>query len=159
MPSSYYQSIKKRLKQCEDNMQTKEDEISKMKDEIRELKEQNLRFSADVENMRKRTEDEINLNRKYASQDIIIKMLPVLDSLENSNEESNKIILRQIMEILAKEGLKEINDVGTKFDPSKHEAIGAEDGGQENTIKKVIRKGYFFNDKLIRPEMVIINKG
>jgi len=159
VPSSYYQSIKNRLKECEENMQAKENEILKMRNEINELREQNLRFSADVENMRKRTDDEISLNRKYAAQDIIIKILPVIDSLENSNDEPNKIVLKQLMEILSKEGLREINDSGTKFDPTKHEAIGVEDGGQENTIKRVVRKGYFFNDKLIRPEMVIINKG
>lgn len=137
----------------------KDEEINKMKDEIHNLREQNLRFSADVENFRKRSEEELATSKKYASADIIIKLLPVIDSLENSSDQSNKVILKQMMDILSKEGLTEIYDLGLNFNPSRHEAVGAEEGGVENTIKRVIRKGYLLNDRLIRPAMVIINKG
>lgn len=159
MPPSYYTKLKERLKECEQNKDNYMKKIQDMENEIRTLREQNMRFSADVENFKKMTEEQMKINQKYAAENIIVKLFPVLDSLENSTDASNKIILKQMMDILGKEGLSEIADVNSLFDPSKHEVIGVEDGGDENKIKTMVRKGYYFNGKLIRPEMVIIYKG
>ncbi len=125
---------------------------------IKELKEQNLRFSADLENFQKRVGEESLKIINYASERIIKQLLPVLDSLDNVTDEGSLAIRRQIEGILQKEGLTAIND-SVAFDPNKHEAIGVEDGGEANTIKRVVRKGYALGDRVIRPELVILNKG
>jgi molecular chaperone GrpE len=135
------------------------EENNSLKDQtIKELREQNLRFSADLDNFRKRAGEESLRLAGYASERIIKELLPVLDSLDNVKDEGSLAIKRQIDGILQKEGLTAIDD-GTGFDPNRHEAIGVEDGGEANTIKKIVRKGYAIGDRVIRPELVILNKG
>ncbi|EQB65954.1 MAG: GrpE protein [Thermoplasmatales archaeon I-plasma] len=135
-----------------------EENIAEKEKTIQEMKEQNLRFSADLDNFQKRISEESMKLSKYASERIIRELLPVLDSLENVKDEGTLAIKRQIEQILQKEGLVAIDD-NSKFDPNRHEAIGVEDGGEANTIKKVVRRGYAIGDRVIRPELVILNRG
>jgi molecular chaperone GrpE len=155
---SYYRSLKQSLSECTEKLRALEVSNNEKEKEIKELKEQNLRFSADLENFQKKVGEESLKIVSYASERIIKQLLPVLDSLDNVTDEGSLAIKRQIEGILQKEGLTAINDSVT-FDPNKHEAIGAEEGGEANTIKKVVRKGYALGDRVIRPELVIINKG
>ena len=160
MPATtYYGKMKLNLKNCEERVVEQGKLIEAKNQEIVVLKEQNLRFQADVENFRKKLNEESELIIKYASARVITELLPFLDSLENSNDESIKVLQRQFYTILEREGLREIADINSKFDPTKHETIGMEDGGEENTIKRIIRKGYYLNGRVLRPEMVILNKG
>ena len=159
MPNvSYYRSLKHSLSECSERVRTLEENIAEKEKTIQEMKEQNLRFSADLDNFQKRISEESMKLSKYASERIIRELLPVLDSLENVKDEGTVAIKRQIEQILQKEGLVAIDD-NSKFDPNRHEAIGVEDGGEANTIKKVVRRGYAIGDKVIRPELVILNKG
>jgi molecular chaperone GrpE len=135
-----------------------EENIAEKEKMIQEMKEQNLRFAADLDNFQKRISEESMKLSKYASERIIRELLPVLDSLENVKDEGTLAIKRQIEQILQKEGLVAIDD-NSKFDPNRHEAIGVEDGGEANTIKKVVRRGYAIGDRVIRPELVILNRG
>jgi molecular chaperone GrpE len=135
-----------------------EENIAEKEKTIQEMKEQNLRFAADLDNFQKRISEESMKLSKYASERIIRELLPVLDSLENVKDEGTLAIKRQIEQILQKEGLVAIDD-NSKFDPNRHEAIGVEDGGEANTIKKVVRRGYAIGDRVIRPELVILNRG
>jgi molecular chaperone GrpE len=135
-----------------------EEDIVEKEKTIREMKEQNLRFSADLENFQKRVAEESLKLSNYASERIIKELLPVLDSLDNVKDEGTLALRKQIETVLSKEGLVIIND-DMKFDPNRHEAIGLEDGGEVNTIKKVVRKGYAIGDRVIRPELVILNRG
>jgi molecular chaperone GrpE len=155
---SYYRSLKHSLSECSERVRTLEENIAEKEKTIQEMKEQNLRFSADLDNFQKRISEESMKLSKYASERIIRELLPVLDSLENVKDEGTVAIKRQIEQILQKEGLVAIDD-DSKFDPNRHEAIGVEDGGEANTIKKVVRRGYAIGDKVIRPELVILNKG
>ena len=159
MPNvSYYRSLKHSLSECSERVRTLEENIAEKEKTIQEMKEQNLRFSADLDNFQKRISEESMKLSKYASERIIRELLPVLDSLENVKDEGTLAIKRQIEQILQKEGLVAIDD-NSKFDPNRHEAIGVEAGGEANTIKKVVRRGYAIGDKVIRPELVILNKG
>ncbi len=159
MPTvSYYRNLKQSLSDCTEKVKSLEQSNGQKDKEIKELKEQNLRFSADLENFQKKVGEESMKIVSYASERIIKQLLPVLDSLENVTDEGSIAIKRQIEGILQKEGLTAIND-SSAFDPNRHEAIGAEDGGVANTIKKVVRKGYALGDRVIRPELVIINRG
>ena len=159
MPNvSYYRSLKHSLSECSERVRTLEENIAEKEKTIQEMKEQNLRFSADLDNFQKRISEESMKLSKYASERIIRELLPVLDSLENVKDEGTLAIKRQIEQILQKEGLVAIDD-NSKFDPNRHEAIGVEDGGEANTIKKVVRRGYAIGDRVIRPELVILNRG
>ncbi|MGC8617159.1 MAG: nucleotide exchange factor GrpE [Thermoplasmata archaeon] len=139
-------------------MKMLEQNVAEKEKMIQEMKEQNLRFAADLDNFQKRISEESMKLSKYASERIIRELLPVLDSLENVKDEGTLAIKRQIEQILQKEGLVAIDD-NSKFDPNRHEAIGVEDGGEANTIKKIVRRGYAIGDRVIRPELVILNKG
>ena len=159
MPNvSYYRSLKHSLSECSERVKVLEENIAEKEKMIQEMKEQNLRFSADLDNFQKRISEESMKLSKYASERIIRELLPVLDSLENVKDEGTLAIKRQIEQILQKEGLVAIDD-NSKFDPNRHEAIGVEDGGEANTIKKVVRRGYAIGDRVIRPELVILNRG
>ncbi len=159
MPTvSYYRSLKQSLNECTEKIRLLEESVDHKEKTIAELKEQTLRFSADLENYQKRVGEESLKLVSYASERIIKELLPVLDTLENVKDEGTLAIKRQIEGILSKEGLSAIED-SEGFDPNRHEAIGVEDGGEANTIKKVIRKGYVLGDRVIRPELVILNKG
>jgi len=155
---SYYRSLKHSLSECSERVKVLEENIAEKEKTIQEMKEQNLRFSADLDNFQKRISEESMKLSKYASERIIRELLPVLDSLENVKDEGTLAIKRQIEQILQKEGLVAIDD-NSKFDPNRHEAIGVEDGGEANTIKKVVRRGYAIGDRVIRPELVILNRG
>jgi Molecular chaperone GrpE (heat shock protein) len=155
---SYYRSLKQSLSECSEKLKLLEQSNDEKEKVIKELKEQNLRFSADLDNFQKRVGEENLKLVSYASERIIKELLPVLDSLDNVKDEGTMAIRRQIEGILQKQGLTAIDDTA-KFDPNKHEAIGMEDGGEANTIKKVVRKGYALGDRVIRQELVILNKG
>lgn len=159
MPTvSHYRSLKQSLSECTEKVRILEENNSLKEQAIKELREQNLRFSADLDNFQKRAGEESIRLAGYASERIIKELLPVLDSLDNVKDVGSLAIKRQIDGILQKEGLIAIDD-STRFDPSRHEAIGVEDGGEANTIKKIVRKGYAIGDRVIRPELVILNKG
>lgn len=97
--------------------------------------------------------------KKTANEDLLKKLLPFLDSLDEalkmtSNEGFVKI-KEQLLGILRKEGLEVIEKEGVNFDPTIHEAI---EGKQASGTVKIIQKGYFLNNKLLRPAKVRINK-
>jgi len=142
--------------------------------ELNEARERILRLHADFDNYRKRVQREKEEWFQYASLNIIEKLLPVVDNLEramenldNQTEEVKSIFsgvamtYRQLMEILAREGLETIEAVGQPFDPLLHEAImqvPAEEGLEDNQVTEVLRKGYRFKDRIVRPAMVKVAK-
>jgi molecular chaperone GrpE len=125
-----------------------------------------VRLQADFENFRRRTAREKEDFYKYAAEQLIESLLPILDNFElalaHGRETPGKlfegveIIYRQIVDTLAAQGLTPIPSVGEIFDPSKHEAVLQEQTGNhpDNVILEELRKGYLFKDKLLRPSMV-----
>lgn len=142
--------------------------------EVEELKERILRLHADFDNYRKRTNKEKEEWFQYASQGVVINLLPVLDNLERAlgsmeQQVEDKqgllagvnMIYRQLMDVLQREGLQPIEALGQQFDPLLHEAImqvPAQEGQEDNLIVEELRKGYRFKDKVIRPTMVKVAK-
>ncbi|QNB46161.1 nucleotide exchange factor GrpE [Thermanaerosceptrum fracticalcis] len=142
--------------------------------EVEELKERILRLHADFDNYRKRTNKEKEEWFQYASQGVVINLLPVLDNLERAlgsmeQQVEDKqglmagvnMIYRQLMDVLQREGLQPIEALGRLFDPLLHEAImqvPVEEGQEDNLIVEELRKGYRFKDKVIRPTMVKVAK-
>ncbi|HOV79695.1 MAG TPA: nucleotide exchange factor GrpE [Bacillota bacterium] len=128
-----------------------------------------VRLQADFENFRRRTRQEMEGVYKYASEQIVGALLPVLDNFERAIAYGDSIegfksgvemILRQLKEVLAAEGVKEITSVGEQFDPEKHEAVlqVESDEYEDNTVIEEMRRGYYLKDRVIRPALVKVAK-
>ncbi|WP_283744657.1 nucleotide exchange factor GrpE [Sideroxydans sp. CL21] len=124
---------------------------------------------AEGENIRRRAAEDISKAQKFAVERFSNEMLAVKDSLEagmavqTDNIESFKsgmdLTLKQLSSVFEKFNIKEINPVGEKLDPHKHQAIGMVESEQEaNTVVNVMQKGYSLNDRVLRPALVMVAK-
>jgi len=124
--------------------------------------DQLLRCRADLDNVIKRAAKEKEENVKYASEKLVGRLLPVLDSLDQAakHDEGTRVLHQQLSEILASEGLKPIESVGQKFDPFRHEALFQvkKEDLEEDTVAEEIQKGYLFNSRVIRFSKVAVAK-
>lgn len=133
-----------------------------------ELADLYLRAQADVQNARRRADDEIAKSRKFAVEGFAESLLPVLDSLEaglaipnatiEQIREGSEATLRQLKSALERNKVIEINpDVATKFDPAQHQAISMVPAEQEaNTVVTVLQKGYLIAERVLRPALVTV---
>ncbi|MDD1749243.1 MAG: nucleotide exchange factor GrpE [Methanothrix sp.] len=121
-----------------------------------------MRCRADLDNVVKRSVREKEDNVKYASEKLICKLLPVLDSLEAAakHDEGSKVLYMQLLDMLAGEGLMPIEAKGMKFDPYRHEALYQveTEGLEEGTVAEEVQKGYIFNSHVIRFSKVAVAK-
>ncbi len=141
-------------------------QIRKLQEENEELKNRLLRLQADFDNYRKRAKAEKEEHIEYANQELIKKLLPVLDNMDRAcsssegSEEGIKAglekIAKQLKEVLEKEGLATIECEGEPFDPNCHEAVMCEEDSEHpsNTVVQELQKGYMMKDKVLRPSMV-----
>ena len=124
---------------------------------------------AEGENIRRRAQEDISKAQKFAVERFSNEMLAVMDSLQaglavqTENVESFKsgmeLTLKQLASVFEKFHIKEINPVGEKLDPHKHQAIGMVESEQEpNTVVTVMQKGYMLNDRVLRPALVMVAK-
>jgi molecular chaperone GrpE len=140
---------------------------------VKEQQESVLRAKANVENMRRRTEQEIDKARKYTLNKFSEELLPVIDNLERAiqaadveNEavkpllEGVELTHKTFVDVVAKFGLKEINPEGEVFNPEYHQAISIQESPdhESNTVMLVMQKGYELNGRVIRPAMVMVAK-
>lgn len=136
-----------------------------------QYRDQALRAQADMENLRRRTEKEVQDSRKFALERFAKDLLVVLDSLElgiqaaagDSEEvvkhrEGSELTLKQFLQVLEKHNVRPVEALGQKFDPGLHQAMMMEPNGEAepNTVVKVFQKGYTLNERLLRPAMVVI---
>ncbi len=136
-------------------------------EEHEELKEMLKRMHAEFQNYRKRTEDEKTKFIKLSTEDLIKKLIPILDNFElalkhNTEKtefsEGMEMIYTQLLQTLEDEGLQKIPATG-KFDPKIHEAVMVENTNDESgKILQELQKGYKINDKVIRNSKVKISK-
>jgi molecular chaperone GrpE len=124
--------------------------------------DQLLRCRADLDNVMKRAAKEKEEYVKYASEKIICKLLPVLDSLDQAakHDQGTKVLYQQLLDILKADGLVPVEAVGKKFDPYRHEALYQvkADELEEDTVAEEIQKGYLFNSRVIRFSKVAVAK-
>ena len=143
-------------------------ELANLKAQNADLADQYLRAQADVQNARRRADDEITKARKFAVEGFADSLLPVLDSLEaglaipnatiEQIREGSEATLRQLKSALERNKVAEINPAaGTKFDPHHHQAISVVPAEQEaNTVVTVLQKGYLIADRILRPALVTV---
>lgn len=161
--------------------ETKKDKKCKANKELEALKEENkalqdkvLRISAEMQNMRRRQEEEIARIYKYEGEEVIKKMLPIIDNFERAiklddndltDELSKflsgfKMIYTNMLNVLNEKEVKEIDCKDQEFDPSKMEAVLTDhvEGTPKNQVLEVLQKGYMYKDKLLRPAMVKVSE-
>jgi molecular chaperone GrpE len=130
-----------------------------------------LRAKAEGENIRRRAQEDIAKAGKFAVEKFADALLPVKDSLEaalaNENQGAEalkagvELTLRQLVSAFEKSKLAEINPLGEKFDPHRHQAISQlepPEGTEPNTVLSVLQKGYVLHDRVVRPALVVVAK-
>jgi molecular chaperone GrpE len=131
------------------------------------LQEEFLRAKAETENVRRRAQEDVQKAHKFAIENFAENLLPVLDSLEAALTHSStdlakvregvELTLRQLTAALEKGRVVEVNPVGEKFDPHRHQAISMVPADQEaNTVVTVLQKGYVIADRVLRPALVTV---
>jgi len=151
---------------------TLEEMIEHYESQITELKDQLLRNQADLENFKRRLNDERIKDNKYRSQSLATAILPALDNFERAlgvtveNDEVKnflegfKMIHGQFIESLAAEGVEVIEAKGQAFDPNYHQAVMQEEveGTEAGLVLAEMQKGYKLKDRVIRPAMVKVSE-
>lgn len=148
-------------------------ELEKLKQEIQEKDEKILRISAEMQNIRRRTEDEKSKLLKYEGENIITEILPILDNFEHaikmddanlSDELSKflsgfKMIYGNMVDTLKKLDVSEIECLHEEFDADKMHAVLVDNVEEydSNIVLDILQKGYMYKDKVIRPAMVKVN--
>ncbi len=126
-----------------------------------------LRAKADADNTRRRAQEDIAKASRFAIEKFAENLLAVKDTLEmallDNNVETMRagvdMTLKNLIGAFEKSGLSEVNPVGEKFDPNRHQAISAVESDQEaNTVVTVLQKGYLISERVLRPAMVMVAK-
>ena len=146
-----------------------EEALRKAETDAREAKDQALRALAELENARKRLARDKEEFSKFASEAVLRRLLPVMDSLAQAvltaDERANSdavvkgvhLIHRQLLGLLEQSGMHRIPTVGHRFDPHLHEAaarVPAEEGQEDGAIVEELQVGYTMHGMVIRPALV-----
>ena len=159
---------KKRKKEHHDK------EINKLKEELANQNDKIMRLSAEVQNMRRRADEERSRLLKYDGEAVISKMLTILDNFEHaiSMDDTNltdevskflsgfKMIYANMKESLENVEVKEIDCLHKPFDENLMNAVLVESATdfENNIVLDVLQKGYMYKDKVLRPAMVKVNQ-
>ena len=149
-------------------------EIARLREEAAQYKDRLLRTAADMDNLRKRAERDVQNAHKFGVERLVQNLLPVLDSLEKAIEtslqaqtpeddpqlEGLKLCFKLFTDVFEKEGVQMLDPLGQAFDPNVHEALSLIENPdmEPNSVMAVIQKGYRLHERLVRPAMVIVSK-
>jgi molecular chaperone GrpE len=148
-------------------------EQSSEADELAKVKDQLLRTVAEMENVRRRSQRDVENAHKFAVEKLLGDLLPVLDSLEKAEEaalatdnaagmaEGISLSLKLFVGILEKAGVAIVHPIGEPFDPQLHEAMAMvpNPDAEPNSVMDVMQRGYTLNGRLVRAAKVIVVKG
>ncbi|MDQ0571379.1 molecular chaperone GrpE [Variovorax paradoxus] len=156
--------------EAQDALAAAQGELAALQTKNAELADQYLRAQADVQNARRRADDEITKARKFAVEAFAESLLPVTDSLEaglaikdatpEQIREGAEATLRQLKSALERNKVIEVAPAaGTKFDPHQHQAISVVPAPDQepNTVVSVLQKGYTINERVLRPALVTVS--
>ena len=148
------------------------EEVLILKNTIENLEEKSRMYQAELINYRKRKDEEVSNMLKYANQDLIMEILPLVDNFERAiklseKDDSNakfvegfKMLYGNLVNTLHKFGVEEIKSTGEKFDPVYHEALLIENDNtqEDDIILETLITGYIYKGRVIRPSSVKVNK-
>jgi molecular chaperone GrpE len=149
--------------------------IQELEAHLAQVKDQLLRKAAEFENYKKRTDTEIASIIRFASEDLIVKLLPVLDDFERSLKSAQQtggtsspgnailkgveLIFNKMKKILETQGVTHLEVVGKPFNPEYHDALMQvhQEGVPAHTVLQEVEKGYLLHDKVIRHARVVVS--
>ncbi|PCH52004.1 MAG: nucleotide exchange factor GrpE [Cellvibrionales bacterium] len=149
-----------------------------LQEELQKAKDQTLRVQAEMQNLRRRVDRDIENAHKYALENFLGELLPVVDNLERSlttldsaldeNDDAQKAIregieltLKSFLDVLTRNNVEQVDPSNQSFDPEFHQAMTMVPHPEvpANTVIEVFQKGYLLNGRLVRPAMVVVSKG
>ncbi|XMB66495.1 nucleotide exchange factor GrpE [Mycoplasmatota bacterium zrk1] len=145
-------------------------DVIKLRKETQEIKDKMLRDRAELENFKRRSNEERIRDRKYAQQFILSKLIDMQDNLERALQsevdsidkfkEGVVLIQQQLGQIIEGESVKEIEALHKEFDPNYHQAVFTENNEEfdDDIVLEVLQKGYIYKERVLRPSMVKVNK-
>ena len=147
-------------------------ELEAARAEAREYQDKYLRVHAETENFKKRMTREGAEREKYYNEGIIKELLPVMDNLERAIAHADengdagglidgvRMVKKQLGDALAKFGVSEVQCIGLPFNPESQQAMMQVETEEydEGTVMEVYQKGYFLNERILRPAMVVVSK-
>lgn len=147
------------------NAQKEQKETEKLKQRVSDLENQVKRVLADYQNLQKRTLEERKDWIKTANKDLILRLLPILDTLimaeKNVSDQGLTLSIQQFLDVLKNEGVVRIETVGRDFDPRLMECITTASNAadaEEGKVIEELRAGYTLNDTVLRPAQVKVGK-
>jgi molecular chaperone GrpE len=141
-------------------------QLEQMRAELAATEDRHLRARADLENYRKRVEQEIERRVREQADELLRDWLDVVDSVERAltleteqrQADALRAFLEQMEAILARQGVRRIGEVGDRFDPGLHEAVAVVPSASSpaGTIAEIARSGYSVDDRVVRPTQVAV---
>lgn len=148
-------------------------QVEDLKNELAQTKEQSLRVQAEMQNVRRRAQQDVEKAHKFGLEKFVSDMLPVADNLERTvvaaSEtnadiqaivEGTELTLKSLMDALKRHQVDSVYPEGEPFDPQFHQAMTAIENGEvePNTVLNVFQRGYTLHGRLVRPAMVVVAK-
>ena len=146
-------------------------QLAKLEADLLEVKDESLRNQAEMQNILRRSERDVQNAHKYALDKFVAELLPVVDNLERALQSIDQdkedlkslaegvvLTLKSFQDVLARYKVLPIDPKGEVFDPELHQAMSILEmpGSAPNTVVDVFQKGYTLNDRLVRPAMVVV---
>ena len=149
-----------------------EAQVAAAREEARQNHDRWLRERADLENVKKRSARERAETIRFANEQILKDMLPIVDNLERAVEHARSggngqplaegvaLVLKSLLDVLERHGVTRVEAKGVPFDPAHHEAMAhvASDEHEPNVVVEEHQRGYRLNDRLLRPALVSVAK-
>jgi len=150
--------------------ETPEEKLARLETEAGAFRDKWIRAEADFQNYKKRSDQERDELRRFASGALIINLLPIVDDFERAFKSLDislsgmtwfdgiQLIYRKLLMLLENAGVKPIQSEGQDFDPKVHEAV-AHVPGEEGKVVAEVQRGYTLHDRVLRPAMVAVGNG
>lgn len=153
--------------------QSAETSLEQLQAEVNSLREEVLRAHADMQNLRRRAERDVENAHKYALDKFVGDLVSVVDNLERATAaidpevkevsalgEGVQLTLKSFLDVLRRFNVEQVDPRGQPFDPEKHQAMTMVPNADlaPNTVVDVFQKGYLLNGRLVRPAMVVVTK-
>ena len=147
--------------------------VQALEEQLAVAQDQSLRVAADMQNVRRRAEQDVEKAHKFALEKFANDLLPIVDSLERGLElssdseellkpmrEGMQLTLKLFLDTLARYQLLPVDPQGEPFNPELHQAMAMEESihAEPGSVLKVFQRGYQLNGRLLRPAMVVVSK-
>jgi len=147
--------------------------VLELEEQVAAAKDQSLRAVAELQNVRRRAEQDVEKAHKFALEKFAGDLLPIVDTLERALEMSNpedeaikpmregiELTLKMFHDTLVRYNLEPVDPHGEPFNPEHHQAMAMEESIrlEPGSVVKVFQKGYLLNGRLLRPAMVVVSK-